>query len=151
MLTNKKNVSYIVVSHKNPMNKEEEPKFYLKAHATGFVDVSEISRRIEKECTVTRADVVAVLTALEDVIADAISQGQVVRLGELGSFKLSISSKGTEDEKNVNGSLVTRERILFRPGTVILKALKSLTYSRYTLPKKEDAEEPAPEPDNGGH
>ena len=151
MLTNKKNVSYIVVPRKNPMHKEEEPKFYMKAHATEFIGVTEISKRIEKECTVTRADVMAVLTALEDVIADAISQGQVVRLGELGSFKLSISSKGVEDEKNVNGSLVTRERILFRPGSVILKSLKSLSFSKYTLPKEEDEEEPAPEPENGGN
>ena len=151
MLTNKKNVSYIVVPRKNPMHKEEEPKFYMKAHATEYIGVTEISKRIEKECTVTRADVMAVLTALEDVIADAISQGQVVRLGELGSFKLSISSKGVEDEKNVNGSLVTRERILFRPGSVILKALKSLSFSKYTLPKEEDEEEPTPGPENGGN
>ena len=151
MLTNKKNVSYIVVPRKNPMHQEQEPKFYMRAHATEYIGVTEISKRIEKECTVTRADVMAVLTALEDVIADAISQGQVIKLGELGTFKLSISSKGAEDEKNVNGSLVTGQRILFRPGSVILKALKSLSFSRYTLPREEDEEELTPEPENGGN
>ena len=151
MLTNKKNVSYIVIPRKNPMHQEEEPKYYMKAHATEFIGVTEISRRIEKECTVTRADVMAVLTALEDVIADAISQGQVIKLGELGTFKLSISSKGAEDENSVNGSLVTGQRILFRPGAVILKTLRSLSFSKYTLPKdKDEVEEPTPGPENSG-
>ena len=48
MLTNKKNVTYIVVPRKNPMHKEEEPKFYMKAHATEYIGVTEISKRIEK-------------------------------------------------------------------------------------------------------
>ena len=36
-----------------------------------IVTVREMSERIQRTCTVTRADVAAVLTALEDVIVEA--------------------------------------------------------------------------------
>ena len=153
MLSNKKKVSYIVIQRKNPMNKEEEPKYYMKAHATEYIGVPEISRRIEKECTVTRADVTAVLTALEDVFVDALSAGQVIRLGDLGTFYLSVLSKGAENEKDLNGSFVKRAKINFRPGTLIKGCLKTLSYSKYSEPAKIDDEEPDIPiiPDNGGN
>ena len=42
--------------------------------------------RIQKTCTVTRADVMAVLVALEDVIMEALEGGEIVRLADLGHF-----------------------------------------------------------------
>ena len=122
MLTDKKNVTYTVVPRKNPQKQDEAPKFYMQAHATESIGITGISKRIEKECTVTRADVMAVLTALEDVFVDVLSEGKVIRLGDLGSFYLSISSKGAEDEDSVNGSLVKRTKIIFRPGQQIGRA-----------------------------
>lgn len=42
----------------------------------------------------TRADVAAVLTALEDVIVEALSAGEIVRLADLGTFQIGVSGKG---------------------------------------------------------
>ena len=51
--------------------------------------------RIQKTCTVTRADVMAVLVALEDVIMEALEGGEIVSC-DLGTFQIGLSGRGAE-------------------------------------------------------
>ena len=57
-------VTYSVVARPNPQNKNEERKWYANAQARGSIDIEEMSERIKNTCTVTKADVYAVLVAL---------------------------------------------------------------------------------------
>ena len=54
-------VSYSVVKRNNPLDQDALPKFYAQAQANGHVEIREMADRIQKTCTVTRADVMAVL------------------------------------------------------------------------------------------
>ena len=132
-------VTYSVVPRTNPRDKEAAPKFYARAQASGDVNIREMSERIQQSCTVTKADVQAVLVALEDVIIDALKGGEIVRLGDLGTLRVSLSSKGALTEKEYNTSFITRKRILFRPGAVLSEALANLTFMK--LKEKSDDEE----------
>ena len=91
-----RNVTYSVAPRINPRDKEAAPKFYARAQASGDVSVREMAERIQASCTVTKADVQAVLVALEDVIIDALKGGEIVRLGDLGTFQIGLSGKGAE-------------------------------------------------------
>jgi len=73
------------------------------------------SKKTSEQCTVTRADCYAVLIALEENIKDALSFGQIVRFGTIGSFQISISSHGSETKEAVGISAVKSNHILFRP------------------------------------
>ena len=90
-----KSVSYSVVPRKNPQEPEAGVRFYAQAQASGDVTVREMSERIQRTCTVTRADVAAVLTALEDVIVEALSAGDKVKLVDFGSFEVRTRSART--------------------------------------------------------
>ena len=59
--------------------------------------MDDIERRIQSRCTVTRADVRAVLSALNDVVEDGLKNGRVVNLDELGKFYLSIRSESVDN------------------------------------------------------
>ena len=50
-----KSVSYSVVPRKNPQEPEAGVRFYAQAQASGDVTVREMSERIQRTCTVTRA------------------------------------------------------------------------------------------------
>ena len=67
-----KYLTYSVVERKDPQNPEVAGKFYAQAQARGEAGIRELSQRIQQSCTVTRADVMAVLIALEDVVADSL-------------------------------------------------------------------------------
>lgn len=140
--------TYSVVERKDPQNPEVAGKFYAQAQARGEAGIREMSQRIQQMCTVTRADVLAVLTALEDVIAESLSNGEIVRLGELCSLRVSISSDGTEKKEEFHSGLITKQRVLFNSGKTISNMLATMKYQRVEVkPKKDDTggtEEPLP-------
>ena len=99
-----KSVTYSVVPRKNLLKKDEPAKYYAQAQASGDVEVKEMAKRIEKACTVTRADVMAVLIALEDTIVEGLERGEIVRLGEIGSFQIGLRGKGAVSEEEYSAS-----------------------------------------------
>ena len=125
-----RSVTYSVVPRYNPGEKNAPPKFYAQAQASGDVDLREMSERIQQSCTVTKADVYAVLIAMEDVIIDALKSGEIVRLGDLGTLQIGLSGKGAVAEEEYEVSLIKKARINFRPGMALAGMLTSLTYSR---------------------
>ena len=133
-------VKYSVIPRINPRDRESEPKFYAQARMSGEVSLREMCDRIQQSCTVTKADVHAALVAMEDVFVDALKGGEIIRLGDLGTFRVSLSSKGSLTEKEYTSSLITKSRIIFRPGSVLSDALTNLSFSKLTE-KKEDDEE----------
>lgn len=134
-----RSVTYSVSPRINPRDKEAAPKYYAQAQARGDVNIREMATRIQSTCTVTKADVYAVLVALEDVIVEALENGEIVRLGELGTFQLSLSGKGAETEEDYNTSLIEKAKINFRPGAVLAAMLESLSFSKVEIkyPKEE--------------
>ena len=138
-----RNVTYSVAPRINPADKDAAPKYYGRVQAKGDINLREISERIQATCTVTKADVQAVLVALEDVIIDALKGGEIVRLGDLGTFQIGLSGKGSETEEDFSVSLIKKARINFRPGVALAGILTSLTYSKVEprASKNSDKEE----------
>ena len=142
-----RNVTYSVAPRINPRDKEAPPKYYGRVQANGDVNIREMSERIQQTCTVHKADVQAVLLALEDTITDALKSGEIVRLGDLGTFQIGISSKGAVTEEDYDASLIKKARINFRPGLALAGILSGLSYKKVArkLVKTNDSEE-----DEGG-
>ena len=139
-----RNVTYSVSPRINPRDKDAAPKYYGHVQASGDISLREMAERIQTTCTVHKSDVFAVLVALEDVITDALKSGEIVRLGDLGTLQIGISSKGAATEDDYSESLITKARINFRPGSALTDALSGLTFQRvavkYTKPDEEEDE-----------
>ncbi len=136
-----RSVNYTVVPKINPRDRETEPKFYANAKSRGDISIREMAERIQGSCTVTKADVYAVLVALEDVICDALQNGEIVRLMDLGTFRIGISTKGAMTEKEFNESLITKKRIIFRPGTILSETLANLNFTKVKREVDEENED----------
>ena len=140
-------VTYTVVPKINPRDRETEPKFYGNVKSSGDINIREMAERIQGSCTVTKADVYAVLVALEDVIAESIQKGEIVRLMDIGTFRVGISTKGALTEEEFSEALIKKAHILFRPGSVLQNALAQINFTkvkRIVEPEEEDdsGEEP---------
>ena len=88
----------------------------------------------------TKADVYAVLISLEDVVKEAIQNGEIVRLGELCTLQVGLSSKGTLTEKEYEDTNIKKARINFRPGPVLAGALESLKFTKVPIKYTKDTE-----------
>lgn len=142
-----RSVTYSVVPRINPSDKELPPRYYAQAQARGDVNIREMAERIQTTCTVHKTDVYAVLVALEDVIAEALQNGEIVRLGELCTLQVSLSGKGALSADDYEQSLIKRAKVNFRPGKVLANALASLNFTKVDI--KYPKETPETEEDTG--
>ena len=107
-----------------------EKKYYASSQSTGELTLAGLTKRIEKISTVSGADIRAVVYAMVDVMKDSLSEGQIVRLGELGSLRVSIGSDGKDTEKEVTSAAISSARVIFTPGKDIKDMLLTLTYEK---------------------
>ena len=140
-----RSVTYSVVPRRNPSEKGAPPKYYAQAQARGDVSIREMSERIQSACTVNKADVYAVLVALEDVIAEALQNGEIVRLGDLCTLQVSLSGKGALTEEDYTTSLIKKKRINFRPGRVLANTMSSLSFTKVEIKYPKEEEEVIPD------
>lgn len=137
-----RSVTYSVSPRINPRDRETEPKFYGHVQARGDINLHEMAERILQTCTVHKSDVFVVLVALEDVITESLKSGEIARLGNLGTFQIGISSKGSLTEEDYTEALIKKARINFRPGSALMGALSGLTFQKVSVKyTKSDEEE----------
>jgi len=114
-------IKYVIQAKKNPL-KKEEVKFYPQAAPTTPVTLAQIVKRIEKRSTVSSADVKAVLDALQYEVIEALENGNTVRLGDIGSFHLTIKAEGaaTAVEAKAKGAkLIKQVNVQFTKSTAM--------------------------------
>ena len=74
-------------------------KWYARAVNIGTIDTDGLVEEIEKICTVTDADVLAVLRALVFVMKKKLQESYRVKINDFGSFKVAISTKPADSAK----------------------------------------------------
>ena len=143
--------SFTSVLRKNMMEKDKSDLYYALAKSSGEIDIDEMAERIQRSSTVNWADVVCVLRALQTEMIDSFKKGEIVRLGNIGSFYVTLRSNGVLVQKDVKEGLIKGARVRFRPGKEIKDALKTLDFSKYKPENSEgdktDPENPKPKPD----
>ena len=92
-----------------------EHRWYARAVVTGYSTQEMLSSAISDKTTVTPTDVKAVIDALHREIKGRLREGQIVQLGELGHFQLSIKNNGGSLTKDSwTRDLIKGARVLYR-------------------------------------
>ncbi|MDY3318440.1 HU family DNA-binding protein [Riemerella anatipestifer] len=107
-----------------------DKKWYATPVSSGEKTLTDLTKDIEKISTVSGADIRAVLYALVDVMQSSLANGQIVRLGELGSLRVSFSSEGKATEKEVTANAIKQAKVIFTPAKGIKDTLATLTYEK---------------------
>ena len=72
----------------------------------------------------------AVLDNLNFVLDMELQEGRIVKFGDFGSFRISVSSDWVTDKKDFNTSMLRPPRIIFTPGGELKDTKKTLEYAR---------------------
>lgn len=118
-------IKYVIRSKKNPQ-KKDVVKYYPQMAPTTPLSLEQIIRRVEKRSTVSSADVKAVLDALQYEVMEALASGSTVRLGDLGSFRLTMKSEGAAtaaEAKQKGAQLIKRVNVQFTKSTTMRDTL----------------------------
>jgi predicted histone-like DNA-binding protein len=105
-------------------------KFYAIAVSKGEATLRELAKEISQISTVSSPDTLAVLEALLLVVPKYIADGKIVRLGEFGSFGLTISSEGYDTEEEVTSKSIKGNSLNFKPGSELKVTLENIKYEK---------------------
>ena len=124
-------VTYVVVPRGNPSKPAEQKKFYAQAKSSGELTFRKLSKEIsEGSTTVSDTDVLAVLNDLVKVLRRNLDDGKIVRFGDFGSFQVTVSSNGAEEEVKFHSSMIKKPKVTFRPGIDLREMLNNLKYEK---------------------
>ena len=88
-------LKYKMVERINPLNKEEDPKWYAKAVQDRTVDFEALCTHMsEHNSPYSRGVIHGVLTDMLDCVKELVLDGKSVRLGDLGLFSVGLKTKG---------------------------------------------------------
>ena len=107
-----------------------EKKFYAIIKRKGVISLENLSREIAGRSTMSEADVTGVLISLVETMETFLAEGYQIQLGQLGSLRISLSSRGEQTMDEVSKFSIKKARILFRPGSKIERLLKALQYTK---------------------
>ena len=119
-------ITYAVKKVKNPKGIEGTEYFHGQAIKTGELTMDKLARRINNSTTVTQGDCYAVLKSMKEHIIEALTEGQVVVLDDLGRFQITIQGKCYSQDMMAASdfspsAMIKGHKIVFRPDAALKK------------------------------
>ena len=127
-------------------------KWYARMVPTSCINTRQLAEIMQRNCTVKKADILAVLDELVETMRDQLQDSKRVKLDGFGSFKIGISSKGARSAKaftvadNIKGMHIvfTPERSTDAAGNRVKQFLQGAKCEE--LPENKVEKEVQPEP-----
>ncbi|MDR1274122.1 MAG: HU family DNA-binding protein [Odoribacteraceae bacterium] len=124
-------VKIVVHEKSNPSDPTAPKKWYASAVANGDLTFRRLSKEVaDGSTTVSDTDVLAVLNDLIKLLCRHLSNGEIVRLGDFGTFQISVSSEGAETEEKFHASMIKSSKVIFRPGIDLKEMQKTLKFEK---------------------
>ena len=105
--------------------KLDKKQYYPQVAPATPITLSDVAEQIEKQSTVSLADIKGVLDALQEVTLEAIRDGYSVRLGDLGSFRPTLRAAQTrENAEDVTAADIKDVRVRYTPSVALTRRLQ---------------------------
>lgn len=105
-------------------------KFYGQVQSGEECTFDAITRTAADRSTVTSADAKAVMDNVMNIAIERLKSGNIIRINDLGSFRLSISTEGTDTKEEFNQSKIKKARIIYTPCKDLKTFLKTLEFKK---------------------
>ena len=93
-------------------------KFYATAvYDNSFIGTEELADFIQRQASVKKSDIKAVLQELGEAMKHFFEMGQKIKLEGIGILKVGFSSIGVAKAEDCTVSTITTRRVLFQPET----------------------------------
>ena len=97
-------------------NTQRSGKWYARAVSTSVVNTRQLAEIMQRNCTVKRSDIMAVIEELVETMRDQLQDSKRIKLDGFGSFKIGVRSIGANSAKEFSVSEnIKGMRVIFSP------------------------------------
>ena len=108
---------FIKSKNKNSHSKAYGKYFAQAVYDNHFIGTEELSEFIQRQASVKKSDIKAVLQELGEAFKHFFEMGQKIKLDGIGIFKVGFSSIGVAKLEDCGAQTITTRRVLFQPET----------------------------------
>ena len=94
---------------------KKNPTMAVSIVNSEVITTEQLSKDINRACSITEADVAAVLQAVGQRIGEALLDGNRVEIDHIGTFSLSLTCKNKRKEEHITSKDIEVKRIVFSP------------------------------------
>lgn len=116
------------------VTKQNNPKAGNIAHygacrcQVRHLSLIELANEISGECSLNSSDILCTFLNLFYILQKELYKGNIVRLGDFGSFRLMIKGKSAAHPWEWNPKLITKASVQFSPGKMLKEAYRDAEY-----------------------
>lgn len=138
-----KGLNYTVSPRLNPQEKDAPARFYANAVSNGVMTMDEWAEQIAARCTIKEADVVGIMKAFAEAFSEALLDGYIVDLDQIGKFRLTCTSKGTDTYDDFNSYKIQGINVRYTPAKKLKEALNAISFNKLggTIAKEDHEDE----------
>ena len=123
-------VKFNIVERGNPAKPEAPKKFYPSIQSTGRMTLRELAEHASQMSTLTTMDMMAAIEGFLTIVPRELAKGNIVELGDFGSFWLRTDTEGAANHADVRGNQVTSIQPRFMPGKEFKRVLNSAEFEK---------------------
>ena len=123
-------VKFNIVERGSPANPEAPKKFYASIQSSGRVSTRELAERAAQMSTLTTVDMMAAIESFLAIVPAELAKGNIVELGDFGSFWLRTTSEGVETAEEVRADQINSVMPRFNPGKEFKRVLDAIKFNK---------------------
>ena len=108
---------FIKSQNKNSFSQAYGKYFAQAVYDNHFIGTEELADFIQRQASVKKSDIKAVLQELGEAFKHFFEMGQKIKLDGIGIFKVGFSSIGVNKLEDCGAQTITTRRVLFQPET----------------------------------
>ena len=107
----------------NLLGEEEELGLYPQLVTSGTKTLKDLMKRAAQHTGFNPAEVLGIVTFLEDAMVEYLSQGYHVKLGDIGTFSASLTSRKVKSKDEIRAKSVHFDNVHFRADKKLRKKI----------------------------
>jgi len=106
-----------------PKTEEDAPVLYPKLVPHGTKTLKDITRHAQMHTGLNASTVQGVVTFLEDVLAEYLAEGYQVKLGNIGTFSVTLTSRQVKTKEEIRAKSIHFDDVSFRAAKELKKEI----------------------------
>lgn len=117
------------VQRVNPSDKSAAKKWYVTQVTTALVDETQVAMDLADETTLNPSEAMMAIRQLRKILLRRLLGGESVKLGNWGSFSVTLSSTGVATKEEVNAKNIKSVNLNFQPDEAFKNDLQKATFA----------------------
>lgn len=117
------------VQRVNPNDEDAPKKWYVTQVTTAQVDETQVAMDLADETTLNPSEAMMAIRQLRKILLRRLLGGESVKLGNWGSFSVTLSSTGAETKEEVTARNIKGVNLNFQPDEAFKTDLQKATFA----------------------